>query len=65
MRRKLLGLSGLMALPVLLISLYSKEYKKQAPKTKLDENIVKTPKSTNRVIGKALISTLQGHFFYI
>lgn len=54
-----------MVLPVLLIFLYSKEYKKQAPKTKFEENIVKTPQSTNRVIDKALIPTLQGCFFNI
>lgn len=65
MRRKLFGLSALMVLPVLLISLYSKEYKKQAPKTKFEENIVKTPQSTSRVIDKALIPTLQGCFFNI
>lgn len=52
MGRKLLGLSGLIAQLVLLISLYSKEYQKKAPKTKLDENVVKTPKSTIELLIK-------------
>lgn len=57
--RKLLDLSGLIALLLLLISFYLKEYEKKASKTKLHGSVVKTPKSTDRVIDKALISTFR------